>query len=421
MQFIRGLSRMGGALARRIRTVPGCREMMKKKTIKDMNIRGKRVLIRVDFNVPFDGKGDISDDTRIRAALPTIHYALQEGASLILMSHLGRPKGMVVESLRLTPVAKRLSQLLGREVKKVNDCVGEGVREEVKSLPEGEVLLLENLRFHPEEEKNNQEFAQELADLGEVFINDAFGTAHRAHASTEGVARLLPAAAGLLMDKEIEYLSKALENPAKPFLAILGGAKVSDKIGVIENLLDKVDGFIIGGGMAYTFLKAQGKDIGDSLVEEDKLNLAKNLIKRAEEKGVIFLLPFDHIIANEFSEGAAVKVAGDEGIPAGWQGLDIGEKSREEFVRVLGGAKAILWNGPMGVFEMAPFAQGTDTIAKLLAGLEATTIIGGGDTVAAIAKLGLSEHFTHISTGGGASLEFLEGKALPGLTVLDDK
>ena len=394
---------------------------MKKKTIKDVNLRGKRILIRVDFNVPLDDKGDVSDDTRLRAALPTINYVLQEGVSLILMSHLGRPKGRVAESMRLTPVARRLSQLLGREVKKVDDCIGEKVKEEVRSLKKGEVLLLENLRFHPEEEKNDKEFAQELAGLGEVFINDAFGTAHRAHASTEGVARLLPAAAGLLMGKEIEYLSKALENPTKPFLTILGGAKVSDKIGVIENLLDKVDGFIIGGGMAYTFLKAKGKEIGNSLVEEDKIDLAKDLLKRAEEKGVIFLLPFDHIITDKFSKEATVKATEGGGIPAGWQGMDIGEKSREEFVRVLRGAKTVLWNGPLGVFEMAPFAKGTDAIAKFLAGLEATTIIGGGDTAAAIAKLGLSEHFAHISTGGGASLRFLEGKPLPGLIALDDK
>ncbi len=384
--------------------------------------------MRVDFNVPLDDKGNISDDTRIRAALPTINYVLQKKTGilqkkprLILMSHLGRPKGKRVEFMSLAPVAGRLSQLLGREVKKADDCVGGEVKKEVKALKAGEVILLENLRFHAEEEKNDQEFAQELADLGDIFINDAFGAAHRAHASTEGVARLLPAAAGLLMDKEIEYLSKALENPAKPFLTILGGAKVSDKIGVIENLLDKVDGFLVGGGMAYTFLKARGKEIGDSLLEEDKIGLAKDLLKRAEEKGVIFLLPFDHIVADKFSEEAAVKVIGDEGIPAGWQGMDIGEKSREEFVRVLRGAKTVLWNGPLGVFEMAPFAKGTDTVAQLLAGLEATTIIGGGDTAAAIAKLGLSEHFAHISTGGGASLRFLEGKTLPGLTALENK
>jgi len=386
-----------------------------------MSLRGKWVLMRVDFNVPLDAQGNITDDTRIKAALPTINYARQEGAKLILMSHLGRPKGKVVESMRLTPVAKRLSQLLGREVKKTNDCIGGEVREKVRSLKKGEVLLLENLRFHPEEEKNDKESAQELASLGEVFINDAFGTAHRAHASTEGVAGLLPAAAGLLMDKEIEYLSKALENPEKPFVTILGGAKVSDKIGVINNLLDKVDSFIIGGGMAYTFLKAKGREIGDSLIEEDRLSLAKDLLKRSEEKGTLFLLPFDHIIVDKFSQEAAAKTVGDEGIPPGWKGMDIGEKSREEFARVLRGAKTVLWNGPLGVFEMAPFAKGTEAIAKLLAGMEATTIIGGGDTVAAIAGWGLSLHFTHISTGGGASLEFLEGKALPGITALDDK
>lgn len=395
--------------------------MNKKKTIRDISLQGKRVLMRVDFNVPLDTQGNITDDTRLRAALPTINYALQEGAGLILMSHLGRPKGTVVESMRLTPVAKRLSGLLGREVKKTNDCIGDKVREEAKTLKEGEILLLENLRFHPEEEKNDKEFARELAGLGEVFINDAFGTAHRAHASTEGIAGLLPAAAGLLMDKEIEYLSKTLENPEKPFLAILGGAKVSDKIGVIENLLDKVDGLIIGGGMAYTFLKAKGKEIGDSLFEEDKLNLARDLLKSAGEKGVIFLLPFDHIIADKFSEEAVVKTVGGEGIPPGWKGMDIGEKSREEFARVLQGAKTVLWNGPLGVFEMAPFAGGTEAMAKLLANLKATTIIGGGDTIAAITGLELSPCFTHISTGGGASLEFLEGKYLPGIAALDDK
>jgi len=386
-----------------------------------MDIQGKRVLMRVDFNVPLDEAGHITDDTRIRAALPTIKYALQEKARLILMSHLGRPKGKVVESMKLTPVAERLSRLLGREVKKTEDCIGGDVREAVGKLQEGEVLLLENLRFHAEEEKNDKKFARALADLGDIFINDAFGTAHRAHASTEGVAAFLPAAAGFLMEKEIVYLGKILENPEKPFIAILGGAKVSDKLGVIENLLDKVDGFIIGGGMAYTFLKARGEDIGDSLLEEDKLSLAKDLLEKTKEKGIPFVLPLDHIIADKVSENATVKATPGENIPAGWKGLDVGAKSLEEFSRALQGAKTVLWNGPLGVFEIATFAKGTETMARLLAGMEATTIIGGGDTVAAIAILGLSSHFTHISTGGGASLEFLEGKVLPGIAALDDK
>lgn len=391
-----------------------------KKTVRDIGLRGKRVLMRVDFNVPLDENLNITDDARIRASLPTINYALENGAKLILMSHLGRPKGKVVKSMSLGPVARRLSQLLGRDVKMTDDCIGQKVKGEVDELKEGEVLLLENVRFHPEEEKNDEKFAQALANLGEIYVNDAFGTAHRAHASTEGVARFLPSVAGLLMEKEIEYLGKVLESPRRPFIAILGGAKVSDKIGVIENLLDKVDSLLIGGAMAYTFLKAKGKEVGDSLIEEDRIGLANDLLKRAEEKGVPFLLPVDHVIADKFSEEAKVKSSDGDVIPAGWRGMDVGEKAIQQFCEALQGAKTVLWNGPLGVFEMAPFSKGTERMASVLSELKATTIVGGGDSVAAISKLGLSERFTHVSTGGGACLEFLEGKVLPGLAALED-
>ncbi len=393
---------------------------MKKKTVRDIELKEKRVLMRADFNVPLDENLNITDDTRVRASLPTIDYVLEKGAKLILMSHLGRPKGKVVQPMSLRPVSKRLSQLLGTEVRMGDDCIGQKVKRQVAELKEGEVLLLENVRFHPEEEKNDEKFAQALANLGEIYVNDAFGTAHRAHASTEGVARFLPSVAGLLMEKEIEYLGRALESPARPFVAILGGAKVSDKIGVIENLLDKVDTLIIGGAMAYTFLKAEEKEIGDSLIEENRIALAKDLLERAEEKGVPFLLPVDHVIADKFSEEAQVKTTEADVIPSGWRGMDVGEKSIQQFSEAVQGAKTVLWNGPLGVFEMAPFSKGTERIAKVLSELKAITIIGGGDTVAAISRLGLSEHFTHISTGGGASLKFLEGKVLPGIAALTD-
>ena len=394
---------------------------MAKLTVKDVDISGKRVLMRADFNVPLDENGEISDDTRIRAALPTINYIIGRGGRLILCSHLGRPKGKVVEGLRMDVVGKRLEELLGRKVQKLNDCIGEEVLQAVKTAGEGNILLLENLRFHPEEEKNNPEFAKKLSEIADIFVNDAFGTCHRAHASTEGVTKFLTAVAGFLVQKELEYFRKAIENPERPFVTILGGAKVSGKIDVIENLLDKVDTLLIGGGMAYTFLKAEGSGVGDSLVEEDKLRLAENMRKKAGEVGVKILLPVDHIIADEFSASAkSENTAGCE-IPSGWKGMDIGKATAEKFIEVLSGAKTVVWNGPLGVCEFEQFSSGTKAIAEFLSKSNATTIIGGGDTAAAVNKFGLTSNFSHVSTGGGASLEFLEGKELPGIVALKEK
>ncbi len=389
-----------------------------KKTVRDVDVQSKRVLVRVDFNVPQDQAGHVTDDTRIRAALPTIEYLRENGARVILTSHLGRPKGKVVDKMRLDPVAERLSELLGQPVRKLNETVGPAVHEAVTAMRPGDVLLLENVRFHPEEEANDSTFARQLASLADLYVNDAFGTAHRAHASTEGVAHYLPAVAGLLMAKEIGFLSRALASPDRPFVAILGGAKVSDKISVIENLLPKVDKLLIGGGMANTFLLAKGYEMGDSLVEEDKLDMAKSLLERGKDK---LVLPVDAVIADAFSADADRQVVAVEQVPAGWRVLDIGPESIKRFSAALQGARTVVWNGPMGVFEMEPFAAGTMAVAHVVADLpEATTIIGGGDSVAAVEAAGVAERITHISTGGGASLEFLEGKALPGVIILQD-
>ncbi len=393
---------------------------MNKKTIKDIDIQGKKVLMRVDFNVPLDENLQITDDTRIKAALPTINYALKQNAKLILFSHLGRPKGKVVENLRLKPVVLRLSELLGKEIKMLDDCIGPEVKEASDNLKEGELLLLENTRFHKEEKDNDPDFAKELASLGEVYVSDAFGSVHRAHASTEGIAHYLPSAAGFLLEKEIEYLGKVVKNPDKPFALILGGAKVSDKIEVIDNLLDKVDVILIGGGMAYTFLKAEGKDIGASKLEADKLDLAKNILSKANSSGVKILLPCDNIAADAFSATAQYKVVGEE-IPQGWMGLDVGPKTVENFISALKEARTVVWNGPLGVCEWEPFSKASKRIAGFLASSGATTVIGGGDTAAAVAKFELSDKMSHVSTGGGACLEFLEGKTLPGIAVLQDK
>lgn len=394
---------------------------MEKKTIRDVDVKGKRVLVRVDFNVPTDENRQITDDTRIRAALPTIKYLLEQGAKVILASHFGRPKGQVNEKYRLDQVAKRLSELLGQEVAKTSDCVGPEAEAAVAALAPGQVLLLENVRFHAEEEKNDPEFAKKLAALADLFVNDAFGAAHRAHASTAGVAQYLPAVAGFLMEKEISIMGKALANPERPFVAIIGGAKVSDKIGVIQNLLTKVDTLIIGGGMANTFLKAQGYELGKSLVEEDKVQLAKELLATAQQRGVELLLPRDVVVAAAFAPDAEHKTVAVGEIPADWQALDIGPATAEKYAGVIRQAKTVVWNGPMGVFEMDAFARGTEAVAKAMAECPGTTIIGGGDSVAAVEKVGVAEKMTHISTGGGASLEFLEGKTLPGVAVLQDK
>ncbi|MGI6165760.1 MAG: phosphoglycerate kinase [Limnochordia bacterium] len=393
---------------------------MQKMSVRDIDVKNKTVLVRVDFNVPMQD-GQITDDNRIQAALPTITYLIEQGAKVVLCSHLGRPKGKVVSELRLDPVAKRLSELLNQEVTKVDDCVGPVVEEVVAKMEAKDVVLLENLRFHGEEEKNAAAFAQQLASIADIYVNDAFGAAHRAHASTEGVAKHIPGVAGFLMEKEISVMGKALENPKRPFVAILGGAKVKDKIGVIQNLLSKVDSLLIGGGMAYTFLKAQGLEIGNSLLDEDGLGLAKELMDLAEKKGVNMFLPVDVVVAQEFAPDSPHKTVDVKEIPADWMGLDIGPKTRAQFARVIKRAKTVVWNGPMGVFEMDAFAKGTFEVAQALADADAVTIIGGGDSAAAVEKAGLAEKITHVSTGGGASLEFLEGKALPGVEALKDR
>ncbi|HOP78992.1 MAG TPA: phosphoglycerate kinase [Armatimonadota bacterium] len=394
---------------------------MNKKTIKDIDVAGKRTLVRVDFNVPLDEKRSITDDRRIEAALPTIKYLLDQGAKVILMSHLGRPKGSPNAKYTLSPVAARLEELLDMPVTKMGDCIGEMVQGAVMGMPVGHVILLENVRFYSQEEKNDLDFAKQLASLGEVYVNDAFGTAHRAHASTEGVARFLPGVAGFLMQKELDYLGKAITNPERPFLAILGGAKVADKIPVIDNLLDKVDELIIGGGMAYTFLKAQGYEIGKSLLDEEGLDLAKAAMEKAKERGVKLYLPEDVVVATEFKADADSKIVPATQIPADWMGMDIGPKTIEAFSKAIQSAKTVVWNGPMGVFEMPKFAVGTNAIAKALAESSATTIVGGGDSAAAVEQMGYADKMSHVSTGGGASLEFLEGKTLPGVAALQDK
>ncbi|MBW8351929.1 phosphoglycerate kinase [Bacillus sp. IITD106] len=394
---------------------------MDKKSIKDMDVKGKRVFCRVDFNVPMS-EGKVTDDTRIKAALPTIQYLSEQGAIVILASHLGRPKGEVKDELRLTPVAERLSELLNKKVEKADEAYGENVKNQISSLQEGDVILLENVRFYPGEEKNDPELAKAFAELADVYVNDAFGAAHRAHASTEGIAKFLPSAAGFLMDKELEVLGKALSNPERPFTAIIGGAKVKDKIGVIDNLLDKVDNLIIGGGLAYTFLKAQGHEVGKSLLEEDKLDLANSFIAKAKEKGVNFYMPEDVVVADDFSVNANTQIVSIEEIPSDWEALDIGPKTRELYKKVIQESKLVIWNGPMGVFELEPFANGTKAVAEALAEAKDTySVIGGGDSAAAVEQFGLADQMSHISTGGGASLEFMEGKVLPGVAALDDK
>ncbi|MBQ9297833.1 MAG: phosphoglycerate kinase [Clostridia bacterium] len=391
---------------------------MNKKTVEDINVEGKRVLVRCDFNVPQDENGNITDNRRIVSALPTIKYLLDKNAKVILCSHLGRPKGEFNEKYSLKPVADELSKLLGKEVKLAKDVIGEDAKRLVSELNNGEAILLENVRFHKEEEENNPEFAKELASFAEIFVNDAFGTAHRAHASTAGVADYLPAVSGFLIKKELDFMGNALENPARPFVAILGGAKVSDKIGVIENLLEKVDTLIIGGAMAYTFLKAEGKQIGNSLCEEDKLDLARELLQKANSKNVKLMLPEDNVEALSPDAVESVKVC-DE-VEEGYMGFDIGPKTIESYEKELDIAKTVVWNGPVGMFEKQEFANGTMSIAKKLASIDAITIVGGGDSAAAIEKAGLADKISHVSTGGGASLEFLEGKVLPGIDCLQE-
>ncbi|MBQ6349227.1 MAG: phosphoglycerate kinase [Clostridia bacterium] len=394
---------------------------LNKMTIEDVQVKGKKVLVRCDFNVPLDADKNITDETRINAALPTIKYLLDNGAAVILCSHLGRPKGEFNMKYSLAPVAKRLSEKLGFEVKLAKDVIGPDAKKLAADVKPGEAVLLENVRFHAEEEKNDPAFAKELASMAELYVSDAFGTVHRAHASTAGVADYLPAVAGYLIGKELTFLGNAVENPVRPFVAILGGAKVKDKIGVITNLLEKVDTLIIGGGMAYTFSKAMGGEIGNSLLDEERVGLAKEMMETAKAKGVQFLLPVDTVIANDFDNPTEIKTVEAGKIPEGWQGLDIGPKTIELFSDAVKNAKTVVWNGPMGVFEKPEFAKGTLAIATAMAESGATTIIGGGDSAAAVTQMGLAPKMSHISTGGGASLEFLEGKVLPGVACLKDK
>lgn len=394
---------------------------LNKKTVEDIDVTGKKVLVRCDFNVPFDEAGNISDPKRINEALKTIRYLVDHKAKVILCSHLGRPKGEFNMKYSLAPVAAYLSKALGQEVKMAKDVVGESAKSIAAALKDGEVELLENVRFHKEEEKNDPAFAKELASLAEIYVNDAFGTAHRAHASTAGVADYLPAVCGFLIQKEITVMGNALQNPKRPFVAILGGAKVSDKIGVITNLLDKVDTLIIGGGMAYTFMKALGYSIGSSICENDKIDLAKDIMAKAKEKNVSFLIPVDNVIGREYKSDTIYMRIYSDSIPDGWMGLDIGEKTQELFSKTIAGAGTVVWNGPMGVSEWEHFANGTIAVAQAVADSGAISIIGGGDSAAAIEKLGFADKMTHISTGGGASLEFLEGKVLPGIACLNDK
>ncbi len=394
---------------------------MNKKTVKDIDLKGKKVFVRCDFNVPMDENKNITDNRRIVAALPTIKYLLEQNCKVILCSHLGRPKGEVKEEFSLKPVAKELSKLLGQEVIMANDVIGKDAETKAANLKNGEVMLLENVRFHREETDNDPEFAKKLASLAEVYVNDAFGTAHRAHASTVGITKYLPAVSGFLIEKELKFLGNTLENPERPFVAILGGAKVSDKIGVIDSLLEKVDTLMIGGGMAYTFFKAQGYGVGNSLCEPDKCDLALELMKKAKQKGVKMMLPVDTKIGKEFKPDTESKIVGWKEIPDEWEGFDIGPETIKMFKDELQHAKTVIWNGPLGLFEFDQFAIGTNEIAKTLAEIDATTIIGGGDSAAAAQKAGLADKITHISTGGGASLEFLEGKKLPGIEALLDK
>lgn len=394
---------------------------MNKKTVKDIDVKGKKVLVRCDFNVPQDENGNITDTRRIVSSLPTIKYLIENGAKVILCSHLGRPKGEVKKEFSLAPVAKELSKELGIEVKLADDVIGKSAKSIANSLQEGEVMLLENVRFDAREEKNNPEMARELASLAEIYVNDAFGTSHRAHASTAGVADYLPAVSGFLIEKELDFMGDALDNPTRPFVAILGGKKVSDKIGVINALLEKVDTLMIGGAMAYTFFKAQGYGVGNSICELDKLDLALELMEKAKQKGVKMMLPVDTKLGKEFDKDTESKTVKANEIPDGWEGFDIGEETIKLYKEELRNAKTIVWNGPLGLFEFDQFAIGTNEIAKTLAEVDAVTIIGGGDSAAAIEKAGLADKMTHISTGGGASLEFLEGKKLPGIECLQNK